>query len=122
MEQMTFEYIWANLDLKTTYWSLQMAENVLPLYPSLPDDSSSDEEIPDLLKTKIEERCYGTIPGSDTATIAALAHSRPQVNPVIPRGKSSTKKRKKTTKSPKMVLALKNTSPSHPMFSICTIL
>ena len=33
---------------------------------------SSDEEIPDLLKTTIEERCYGTIPGSDTPTIAAL--------------------------------------------------
>ena len=60
------------------YWSLPMVEKAPSLYPSLPDDSSSDEEIPDLLKTTIEERCYGTIPGSDTATIAALAHSNPK--------------------------------------------
>ena len=106
MEQTTLEYIWENLDFKTAYWSLHMAEKASPLYPSLPDDSSSDEEIPNLLKTTIEERCYGTIPGLDRATIAALAHSRPQANPVIPRGKPSAKKRKKTTKSSKMVLVL----------------
>ena len=119
---MTFQYIWENLDIMTTYWSLHMAEKVPPLYPSLPNDSSSDEEIPDLLKTIIEERYYGTIPGSDTATITPLAHSWPQANPVVPRGKSSLKKKKKTPNSPKMVLVLRNTSPSHPISSICTIL
>ena len=54
-----------------------MAEKAPSLYPSLPDDSPSDEEIPDLFKTTIEERCYGTIQGSNTATIAALAHLKP---------------------------------------------
>ena len=101
MKEMTFEYIWANFDLKTTYWSLHMAEKLSPLYPSLPNDSASDKEIPNLLKTTIEERCYGTIPGSDTATIAALPHLRPQANTVIPRGKSSIKKKKNTTKTPR---------------------
>ena len=70
-----------------------MVEKATSLYPSLSDDSSSDEEIPDLLKTTIEERYYGTIPGSGTATIAALAHLRPQANPIIPRGKTSMKKK-----------------------------
>ena len=54
MEKMKFEYIWTNLDLKTTYWSLHMAEKLPPLYPSLPDDSSSDKEIPYLLRATIE--------------------------------------------------------------------
>ena len=92
---MTFQYIWLNLDLKTTYWSLHMAEKAPSLYPSLLDDSSSDDEIPDLLKITIEERCYGMILGSDTATIAALAHSSPQANLVVPRGNRSTTKKKK---------------------------
>ena len=119
---MTFLYIWANLDLKTTYWSLPMAEKAPSLYPSLPDDSSSDEESLYLLKSTIEERCYCTILGLYTATIAALAHLKPQANQVIPRGNRSTKKKKKTTKSLKMFLVPRNTSPSHHISSICTIL
>ena len=78
-----------------------MAEKAPSLYPSLPDDSSSEEEIPDLLKTTIEERCYGTIPGFNTATTAALAHLKPQVNPVIPRSSKSTKKKKRQLRIPR---------------------
>lgn len=122
MGHMTSDYIWAILDLKTAYWNIPMAEKQPSLYPSLPNDSSSDKEIPDLLKTTIEERCYGTIPGSDTATIAALVHFKPQANPVIPRGKSPSKKKKKIPKQPKMVLVPKNTDSTHPISSICIIL
>ena len=122
MDCKTFDHIWATLDLKTAYWNLQLAEKLPPLYLSLPNDSSSDEEVLDLLKTTIEEKCYGTVPGSDTATIAALVHSKPQANPVVPRGKSSLKRMKKTATHPKMVLVPKTTTPTHPISSICTIL
>ena len=64
----------------------------------LTDDSSSDEEVPPQLKTTIEEREYGTIPGSREATIAALSHSRAQANPVVPRGPIRAPRTRKLTK------------------------
>ena len=68
------------------------------LYPVLSDDSSSEEEeVPASLKTTAEERA-GTIPGSAHATAAALAGSRAQGNPVVPRRKFI--KVKKTEKTP----------------------
>ena len=67
------------------------------LYPVLSDDSSSEEEVPASLKTTAEERA-GTIPGSAHATAAALAGSRAQSNPVVPRRKFI--KVKKTEKTP----------------------
>ena len=43
----------------------------------LSDSDTSDEEpINPVLKTSVEERHYGTIPGSALATQAALSHSR----------------------------------------------
>ena len=57
----------------------QMAEGNLqkPKNPNnqLSDSDDSDEEpIHPVLKTSIEERHYGTIPGSALATQAALSH------------------------------------------------
>ena len=42
--------------------------------------TSDDEPINPKLKTSVEERHYGTIPGSALATQAALSHSRAQAN------------------------------------------
>ena len=50
----------------------------------LSDSDTSDEEpINPILKTSVEERLYGTIPGSAFATEAALSHSRAQANPTV---------------------------------------
>ena len=55
----------------------------------LSDSDTSDEEpINPILKTSVEERLYGTIPGSALATQAALSHSRAQANPTVQRGPS----------------------------------
>ena len=72
-----------------------MAKNNTKLYPDLPDDSTSDEEMPDLLRTSTEEREFGSIPGSSIATAAALSHIKAQANPVVPRGPPKKKKIKK---------------------------
>ena len=50
--------------------------------PTLPDDSTSEEE-PDLTYTITEEECRGTIPGSNEATAMALAGQRAIANPVV---------------------------------------
>ena len=52
---------------------------------NIPDDTSSDEEVPHRLQTTEEER-EGTIPGSAIATCVALAAATAQGNPVVPRG------------------------------------
>ena len=55
----------------------------------LSDSDTSDEEpINPILKTSVEERHYGTIPGSALATQTALSHSRAQANPMVERGPS----------------------------------
>ena len=51
-------------------------------------DTSDEEQINSVLKTSVEERHYGTIPGSALATQIALSHSRGQANPTVERGPS----------------------------------
>ena len=71
----------------------QMAEGN-PEKPESPNkqlsdsDTSDEEPINPILKTSVEERHYGTIPGSALATQAALSHSRAQANPTVERGPS----------------------------------
>ena len=65
----------------------------------LSDSDASDEEpINPILKTSIDERHYGTIPGSALATQAALSHSRVQANPTVERGPSHKVRVKKLPK------------------------
>ena len=61
-------------------------------------DTSDEEPINPILKTSVEERHYGTIPGLVLATQAALVHSWAQANPTVERGPSHTKKVKKLSK------------------------
>ena len=61
-------------------------------------DTLDDEPTNPKLKTSVEERHYGTIPGSVLATQAALSHPRTQANPTVPRGSSHTKRVKKLSK------------------------
>ena len=71
----------------------QMAEGS-PNKPKSPNkqlsdsDTSDEEPINPILKTLLEERYYGMIPGSALATQAALSHSRAQANPTVERGSS----------------------------------
>ena len=61
-------------------------------------DSSDDEPINPKLKTSVEKRHYGTIPGSVLATQAALSHSHAQANFTVELGPQHTKRVKKLTK------------------------
>ena len=55
----------------------------------LSDSDTSDEEpINPILKTSVEERHYGTIPGSALAIQVALSHFRAKANPTVERGPS----------------------------------
>ena len=64
-------------------------EKTKSLGRQLSDSNTSDEElINPVFKTSVEERHYGTIPGSALATQAALSHSRAQANPTVERGPS----------------------------------
>lgn len=67
------------------------------LYPNISDDSSSPEREPptDFELAIREAREYGTIPSSENATQAALAHHLPYSNPVVPRGPVMLKRKKK---------------------------
>ena len=49
-------------------------------------DTSDDTEVNPRFKTSVEERQYNTIPGSVTATRAALSHLRVQANPTVEQG------------------------------------
>ena len=53
-------------------------------------DTSDDKPINPKLKTSVEKRHYGTIPGSVLATQAAHCHSQAQANPTVERGPSCT--------------------------------
>lgn len=68
------------------------------LYPQIPSDDESDSEIPvtPTRRTTIEERHFGTIPGSAEATAAALAHHGAYANPIVERGYVTKKTQKKT--------------------------
>ena len=63
-----------------------MAEGFLEK-PKCPNKQLSDSDTLDegpinpILKTSVEERHYGTIPGSALATQAALSHSRAKQTP-----------------------------------------
>ena len=46
-------------------------------------DTSDNKQINPKLRTSVEERHYGTIPGSALATQAALSHSEAQANPTV---------------------------------------
>ena len=46
-------------------------------------DTLDEEPINPILKTSVEERHYGTIPGLALATQVALSHSRAQANPTV---------------------------------------
>ena len=61
-------------------------------------DTLEEEPINPILKTSVEERHYGTIPGLTLATQAALSYSRAQANPTMERGPSHTKRVKKLPK------------------------
>lgn len=63
------------------------------------DSSSSGEEVEDFRKTTTEERVYNTIPGSDIATKAALAHHGAYANPVPRRGPSKAEKKSNKSRS-----------------------
>ena len=47
------------------------------------NDILDDEPINPKLKTSVEERHYGTIPGSVLATQAALSHLHAKANPTV---------------------------------------
>ena len=47
------------------------------------NDISDDNDVNPRLRTSVEEREYGTIPGSAIATHIALIHSMAQVNPTV---------------------------------------
>ena len=57
-------------------------QNTAQLTPTLPDDSTSEEE-PDPTLTITEEEHRGTIPGSNEATAMALAGQQATANPVV---------------------------------------
>ena len=54
-------------------------------------DTSDDKSINPKLKTSVEERHYGTIPGSALATQVAFSYSCAQANPTVEGGPSRTK-------------------------------
>ena len=58
-------------------------------------DTLDDEPINPKFKTSVEERQYGTIPGS---VLAALSHSCAQANSTVEQGPIHTKRVKKLTK------------------------
>ena len=61
-------------------------------------DTSDEEQIDPILKTSVEERHYGKIPGSALVTQIALSHSRAQANPTVERGPSHKVRVKKLPK------------------------
>ena len=60
-------------------------------------DILDDKPINPKLKTSVEERHYGMIPGLVLATQTALSHSQAQANPTVERGPSHTKRVTRTS-------------------------
>ena len=74
-------------------------EKPINLNKHLSDSNTLDDEpINPTLKTSVEERHCGTIPGLVLATQAALSHTCTQANPTVEHGPSHTKSIKKLTK------------------------
>ena len=69
-----------------------------PEKPKSDSNNSDEEPINPILKTSVEKRHYGTIPGLALATQAALSHSRAQANPTVERGPSHRVRVKKLPK------------------------
>ena len=61
-------------------------------------DTLDEEPINPILKTSVEERHYGSAPGSQLAAQATLSHPRAQANPSVERGPSCMKRVKKLLK------------------------
>ena len=78
------------------------------------ESSEEEDTIPQHLKTSIEEREYGTIPGSATATSVALSFTRAQCNPTVERGPPKKKEKTKVKKLPKEKAADKETQTPKP--------
>ena len=58
------------------------SQDALQSNPTLSDNSTSEEEL-ELTYALTEEECTGTIPGSNEATVMALAGQRAIANPVV---------------------------------------
>ena len=86
-------YIYAQQKMRHKVSCQQITEGN-PKKPKSPNkqlsdsDNSEEEQINPVLKTSVEERHYGTIPGLALATQIALSHSRAQANPTVERGPS----------------------------------
>ena len=63
-------------------------------------DTSEEDTTPQHFKTTPKEREYRMVPGSATATAAALSHTRAQHNPTVKRGPEK-KRKTKVKKLPK---------------------
>ena len=61
-------------------------------------DTLDDQPINPILKTSVDKRNYGTLPGLALATQAALSHLWAQANPTVERGPSHTKRVQKLSK------------------------
>ena len=75
------------------HWMVEKKPEV-PTNPSrsLTDsDTSDDNEVNPRFRTSVEEREYGTIPGSAIITCIALSHSTTQANPTVEQGPQSRK-------------------------------
>ena len=82
-----------------TKWQKEILKNQKSPNKQLSDSDTLDEEpINPILKTSVEERHYGIIPGSALATQAALSHSRVQANSTVDRGPNHKVKVKKLPK------------------------
>ena len=88
------------------------SQDALQSNPTLSDDSTSEEES-DPTYAITEEECRGTIPGSNEATVMALAGQRAIANPVVEQSKPH--KVKKTAFSTPKGHASTQTEPQPPV-------
>ena len=98
---MRYIYVPQTVIIKKNHHQMAEEKDKKPMNPNkqLSDsDTSDDKPINPKLKTSVEERHYGTIPGSALDTQAALSHSCAQANPTVEGGPSHTKRVKKLTK------------------------
>ena len=91
----------------------QQTPNKQEVHKQCNSESSEEDSVPQHLKTSVEEREYGTIPGSITATLVAQSHTRAQCNPTIERGLAK-KKKTKVKKLPKEKAADKQMQTPKP--------
>ena len=83
-------------------------KNEKPINPNnqLSDsDTLDDESINPIIKTLVEERHYGTIPGLALATQAALSHSWAQENPTVKREDPAIQKELKCCQEKELLIS-----------------